>query len=72
MRGLRDEGGVTKAEMEHVVPTGWRDRAFRPEEVSAPGNPDRAVLAIEDPETINSHKAQRNLGKQVDRVRDDR
>ena len=35
VRDLRDEGGVTDEEMGEVVPRGWRDRAFSPQEVSA-------------------------------------
>ena len=58
--------------MGEVVPRGWRDRVFRPEEVSASGNSDRKVLAAPNAETTNSHKAQKNLGKQVNRVRFDR
>ena len=45
VRGLRDDGGVTTEEMGEVVPRGWRDRAFRPEEVSTSGNSGREVLA---------------------------
>ena len=41
-----------------VVPRGWRDRAFRPQEASASGNSDSEVLAAHDAETINSHIAQ--------------
>ena len=35
VRGFRDEGGVTEEDMGEVVPRGWRDRSFCPEEVSA-------------------------------------
>ena len=72
VRGLRDDGGVTEEEMGEVVPRGWRDGAFRPEEVSESGNSDREVLAAHDAETTNSHKAQKKLGKQANRVRYDR
>ena len=72
VRGLRDDGGVTEEEIGEVVPRGWRDRAFRPEEVSASGYSDREVLAANDAETSNSHKAQKKLGKQVNRVQYDR
>ena len=72
VRSLRDEGGVTEEEMGEVVPRGWRDRAFRPEEVSASGNTDREVLAAHDAETTNSRRVQKKLGKQVNRVRYDR
>ena len=72
VRGLRDDGGVTEEEMGKVVPRGWRDRAFHPEEVSAPGKSDREVLAAHDAETTNSHEAQKKLRKQVNRVRYDR
>ena len=72
VRDLLDDGGVTEEEMSEVVPRGWRDRAFCPEEVSASGNSDRKVLAAQDAETTNSHKAQKKLGKQVNRVRYDR
>ena len=41
-----------------VVPRGWRDRAFRPQEASASGNSDSEVLAAHDAETINPHIAQ--------------
>ena len=58
--------------MGEVVPRGWRDGAFRPEEVSESGNSDREVLAAHDAETTNSHKAQKKLGKQVNRARYDR
>ena len=58
-------------EMGQVVPRGWRDRAFCPEEVSASGNSDREVLAAHDAET-NSHNAQKKLGKQLNWVRYDR
>ena len=71
MRGLRDDGGVTE-EMGEVVSRSWRDRAFRLEEVSESGSSDREVLAVHDAETINSHKAQQKLGKQVNRARYDR
>ena len=40
VQGLRDDGGVTE-EMGEVVPRGWRDREFRPEELSASGSSDR-------------------------------
>ena len=43
-----------------VVPRGWRNRAFRPEEVSASENSDRKVLAALDAETTNSHKNPEN------------
>ena len=59
-------------EMGDLVPRGWRDRAFRPEEVSASGNSDREVLAAHDAVTTNSLKAQKKLGKQINRVRYDR
>ena len=59
VKGLRDGGWVTEEDMGEVVPRGWRDRAFRPEEVSAAGNSDREVLAAHDAETIISHKAQK-------------
>ena len=49
--------------MGEVVWRGWRDRAFRSEHVSASRNSDREVLAAYDAETINSHKAQKKLGK---------
>ena len=62
VRGLRDYGGVTE-EMGEVVPRGWRDRAFRPEEVSASGNSDQKVLAAHDAETTNSHKTQKKTRK---------
>lgn len=42
---------------------GWRDRAFRPEEVIASGNSGREVSAAHDADTLNSHKAQQNHGK---------
>ena len=58
--------------MGEVVPRDWKDRAFHPEEVSASGNSDREVLAAHGAETTNSHKAQKKLGKQVNRVRYDR
>ena len=45
MRGLRNDGGVTEEEMGEAVPRGWRNKAFRHEEVSASGNSDREVLA---------------------------
>ena len=45
------------------MPRGWRDRAFRPEEVSASGNSDREVLAAHDAEITNSHKAQKKTRK---------
>ena len=61
VRGLRDEGEVTEEEMGEAVPRGRKDRAFRPEEVSASGNSDREVLAAHDAETTYSHKAQKNL-----------
>ena len=72
VRGLRDDGGVTEEEMGKVLTRGWRDRAFRPEEVSASGNSDREVLAAHDAVTTNSLKAQKKLGKQINRVRYDR
>ena len=72
MRGLRDDGGITEEEMGEVVPRGSRDRAFRPEEVSASGNSDRKLLAAHDAEITNSPKAQEKLGKQVNRVRGER
>ena len=56
VRGLRVDGGVTEEDMCEVVPRGWRDRAFRPQEVSASGHSDREVLAAHDAETTNSHK----------------
>ena len=59
-------------EMGDLVPRGWRDRAFRPEEVSASGNSDREVLAAYDAGTTNSYKAQKKLEKQANRVRYDR
>ena len=60
VRGLRDDGGVTEEEMGEVVPRGWRDRAFRPEEeVRTSGNSDREVLEAHDVETTNSHKTQK-------------
>ena len=71
VRGLRDDGGVTE-EMGEVLPRGWRDRALRPEEVSASVNSDRDELVAHNGETTNSHKAQKNVGKQVNRVRYDR
>ena len=40
VRGLRDDEEVTEEEMGRVVPRGWRDGPFRPEEVSASGNSD--------------------------------
>ena len=40
--------------------------------VSASRNLDREVLVAHDAETINSHKTQKKLGKQVNRVRQDR
>ena len=58
--------------MGEVVPRGWRDRAFGPEEASASGNSDQEVLAAHDAETTNSHKTQKKLGIQVNRVRYDR
>ena len=58
--------------MGEVVPRGWGDRAFRPEEVGASGNSDRDVLAVHDAETINSHRAETKLGKQVNQARYDR
>ena len=72
IRGLRDNGGVTEEDMGNVASRGWRDRAFRPEEVSASGNSDREVLAARDAETINSHQAQKTFGKQANLVRYDR
>ena len=71
VRGLRDDGGVTE-EMGEVVPRGWRDRSFRPEELSASGSSDREVLAAHDAETTNSYKAQNKIRKQVNMVRYDR
>ena len=56
VRGLRVAGGVTEEDMGEEVPRGWRDRAFRPQEVSASGHSDREVLAAHDAETTNSHK----------------
>ena len=72
VRDLRDDGGVTEEEMSEVMPRGWRDRAFRLDEVSASGNSDREVLAAHDAETTNSHKARKKAGKQVNRVQYDR
>ena len=72
IRGLRDNGGVTEEDMGNVASRGWRDRAFRPEEVSASGNSDRKLLAAHDAEITNSPKAQEKLGKQVNRVRGER
>ena len=72
VRGLRVDGGVTEEDMGEVVPRGWRDRAFRPQEVSASGHSDREVLAAHDAETTNSHKSPQKLGKQANRVRYDR
>ena len=72
VRDLRDDGGVTEEEMSEVMPRGWRDRAFRLDEVSASGNSDREVLAAHDAETTNSHKAQEKSGKQINRVQYDR
>lgn len=55
------------------MPRGWRGRAFRPEEVSAIEEfKNREVLAEHDAETINAHKAQKSIRKQVNRVRYDR
>ena len=72
MRSLRGDGGVTEEEIVEVVPRGWRDRAFRPEEVSASGDSDSDVLATCNPETINSHNTQKKLGNQVSRMCYDR
>ena len=72
VRGLRDDGGVIEEEMSDVVPRGWRDRAFRPEKVSASGNSDLEVSEAHDAETTNSHKAQKKPRKQDNRVRYDR
>ena len=58
--------------MREVVPRGWRDRGFRPREISASGNSDREVMAAHDADATNSHKTQKELGKQVNRVRYDR
>ena len=63
VRGLRVDGGVTEEDMGEVVPRGWRDRAFRPQEVSASGHSDREVLAAHDAETTNSHKYPQNTRK---------
>ena len=60
VRGLGDDGGVTEEEMGEVVPRCWRDRAFRPEEVSASGNSDREVLSAHGAETTNSRKVPKN------------
>ena len=72
LRGLRDGGGATEEEMGDVGPRGWKDRGFRREDLGASGNSDRDVLAAHDAETINSHKAHKKLGKQVNRVHYDR
>ena len=55
-----------------VTPRGWRDGASRPEGVSASEKSDRGAFAAHDAETINPHQDQTKLGKQVNRVRDDR
>ena len=49
--------------MGEVVPRGWRDRAFRSEEVRASENSDGELLAANDAETTNSHKAQNKTRK---------
>ena len=54
------------------MPRGWGDRAFRLEEASHSGNSGRDLLAAHDAETINSHKAQKQIGQQVNRVCCDR
>lgn len=59
---LQNMGGGKEASEEEkgqVVPRGWRDRAFRPKEVSAIGELDIEVLVGHDAETINTYKAQK-------------
>ena len=69
-RGLRDDGGFTE-EMGEVVPRGWKDRAFRPEEVSASGNWIEKCWRHTTPRSPTPTKP-RKTRKQVNRVRYDR
>ena len=72
VRGLRDDGGVTEEEVGELVPQGWMDKAFRPEELSLSENSDREVLTARDAETTSCHKAQGKTAGKVIRVRYDR
>ena len=55
--------------MANVDPESWRNRAFRANEERASWLSDVEVLPAHDGETTSSHKAQHNLGEQVNRGR---
>ena len=57
VRVLQDDGKATDEDMCDVASRGWRDRAFRAEELSASGNSDGEVLPAHDADTTNSHTA---------------
>ena len=69
VRDLRDVHGASEEAMANIVPESWRDRAFRAGEQGASEQSIADVLPAHDAENISSSKAQRRLGKLVNRVR---
>ena len=61
--------GVSEEVMTNVAPNIRRNRAFRANAEGASGQSDVEVLPAHDAQIISFHKAQHNLGQQVDRVR---
>lgn len=72
MRCMRDEGGLTKAEMGDALPRAWRDGEHHQEDIIASGDSGREMWVPHDAHITNCHKLTHNSKIQANRVQYDR